>query len=273
MNFIDLTKNGGYRFKQFTLRKMQEAYFQILKMFVAFCNVPEVGNFIISGCKIVGPNITSGYVYIDGELCFFEQTTGTLLSKIKKNVVIQSLGFRNGQNEEVFRYTSAIIDLVDGEVLSNFTRIYPVFDNNYVHTDNNYTTLEVNKLNGIEPLAQVNIKPNWTAASGSASEILNKPVIPNVLYIGQKDLYNFPSGSIEGRVVNFPDVGTNNYMVLYSIKSEGVEVLPIQALYNIDLIHQVSTFTSTSFNIIGFEFNSSLQNLTLHYMLVELPPL
>lgn len=50
----------------------------------------------------------------------------------------------------------------------------------YVATDNNYTTTEKNKLAGIAAGAQVNVKPNWTAASGSAAEILNKPTIPTV---------------------------------------------------------------------------------------------
>ena len=36
------------------------------------------------------------------------------------------------------------------------------------------------KLEGIEAGAQVNVKPDWNAASGSAAEILNKPEIPTV---------------------------------------------------------------------------------------------
>ena len=44
---------------------------------------------------------------------------------------------------------------------------------------NDYTTAEKTKLGNIEAGAQVNVKPNWNAASGSAAEILNKPTIPN----------------------------------------------------------------------------------------------
>lgn len=54
-----------------------------------------------------------------------------------------------------------------------------VQDASYVHTDNNYTTGEKTKLDGIAAGAQVNVKPDWNAASGSAAEILNKPTIPN----------------------------------------------------------------------------------------------
>ena len=43
---------------------------------------------------------------------------------------------------------------------------------------NDYTTDEKTKLAGIESGAQVNVKPDWNAASGSAAEIINKPTIP-----------------------------------------------------------------------------------------------
>jgi len=41
-----------------------------------------------------------------------------------------------------------------------------------------YSTAEKAKVAGIEAGAQVNVKPNWNAASGNAAEILNKPTIP-----------------------------------------------------------------------------------------------
>ena len=52
----------------------------------------------------------------------------------------------------------------------------------YVATDNNYTTTEKNKLDGIETGAQVNVQPDWNATAGSAAEILNKPAIPSSGY-------------------------------------------------------------------------------------------
>lgn len=47
-------------------------------------------------------------------------------------------------------------------------------DANYVHTDNNYTTEEKNKLTGIAAGAEVNVNADWNAVSGDA-QILNKP--------------------------------------------------------------------------------------------------
>lgn len=45
-------------------------------------------------------------------------------------------------------------------------------------TNKVYTSAEKTKLSGIASGAQVNVKPDWNASSGSASEILNKPTIP-----------------------------------------------------------------------------------------------
>lgn len=44
---------------------------------------------------------------------------------------------------------------------------------------NDFTTELKNKLDGIAEGAQVNVKPDWNATSGTAAEILNKPTIPS----------------------------------------------------------------------------------------------
>jgi len=51
-----------------------------------------------------------------------------------------------------------------------------VVDASYVHTDNNYTTTEKNKLAGIAEGAEVNVNADWNASSGDA-QILNKPTL------------------------------------------------------------------------------------------------
>ena len=52
-------------------------------------------------------------------------------------------------------------------------------DANYVHTDNNYTTADKNKLAGIAAGAEVNVQSNWTQTNSSADDFIkNKPSIP-----------------------------------------------------------------------------------------------
>lgn len=57
---------------------------------------------------------------------------------------------------------------------------FPV-DANYVHTDNNYTTTEKNKLSGIASGAEVNVQSDWSVTDSSSDAFIkNKPTIPTV---------------------------------------------------------------------------------------------
>lgn len=81
-------------------------------------------------------------------------------------------------------------NLVDsGEAAANV-----VHDANYVHTDNNYTTTEKNKLYGIEAGAEVNVQADWTENDSSKdSYIQNKPNLAPVATTGNyEDLNNKP---------------------------------------------------------------------------------
>ena len=57
---------------------------------------------------------------------------------------------------------------------------FPV-DASYVHTDNNYTTTEKNKLSGIASGAEVNVQSDWSVTDSSSDAFIkNKPTIPTV---------------------------------------------------------------------------------------------
>ena len=56
-----------------------------------------------------------------------------------------------------------------------------VSDASYVHTDNNYTTTEKNKLSGIASGAEVNVQSDWNQSNSSSDDFIkNKPTIPTV---------------------------------------------------------------------------------------------
>lgn len=79
---------------------------------------------------------------------------------------------------------------------------FPV-DANYVHTDNNYTTADKNKLAGIAAGAEVNVQSDWNESDNSSDAyIKNKPSIPD----STSDLVN-DSGFITNSVNNL----TNYY--------------------------------------------------------------
>jgi hypothetical protein len=55
-----------------------------------------------------------------------------------------------------------------------------VQDASYVHTDNNFTTADKTKLDGIASGAEVNVQSDWSVSdSSSDAYILNKPTIPS----------------------------------------------------------------------------------------------
>lgn len=66
---------------------------------------------------------------------------------------------------------------INGVETTVFTEVaHTVHDDNYVHTDNNYTADEKSKLAGVEAGAQVNVQADWNAVSGDAY-IKNKPTL------------------------------------------------------------------------------------------------
>jgi hypothetical protein len=93
---------------------------------------------------------------------------------------------------------------------------------NYKRTENNFTSILLNKLNGIESNAQRNIKPDWNALEHLAAGIKNKPIIPERLIIsnvtgsvtGKPLILKFPDGSIANKgdgsfLVKMPEIPDN----------------------------------------------------------------
>lgn len=70
-----------------------------------------------------------------------------------------------------------------------------VIDAAYVHTDNNYTSTEKNKLAGIEAGAEVNVNADWNAVSGDA-QILNKPTLGTAAAANTTDFATAAQGAL-----------------------------------------------------------------------------
>lgn len=70
-----------------------------------------------------------------------------------------------------------------------------VSDASYVHTDNNFTSALLTKLNGIESGAEVNVQSDWNEADNTADDyIKNKPNLATVATSGSyTDLSNTPT--------------------------------------------------------------------------------
>lgn len=225
MESIDFSQTGGYRFKQPTLAKMQRAYTEILTAFIKYLNIPDTGNYIISGCEVVDTNITSGVMYIDGELCSFTESPGDANTKIKKDTQLESIAFKNGANLPVLKTVTAVTDVSLGTALNEFTRVpsvpvinpNTVIDANYVATENNFTTTLLNHLLSIENGAEKNVQADWNDVNISSDAFIkNKPNVTAYLRRGVANIGWVYLGSNGYAIVdvNFPDVGTNNYLVV-----------------------------------------------------------
>lgn len=92
-----------------------------------------------------------------------------------------------------------------------------VIDNSYVHTDNNYTTSEKNKLSGIATGAEVNVQANWNETNSSSDAyIQNKPTIPTVnnstikIQMNGSTVDNFTTNASSGKTINLGTVITSH---------------------------------------------------------------
>ena len=108
--------------KQKALQFLQEATMETLATLVGYFGLSNVGNFIIFGCEISGANITPGMMYIDGELCPFAGSTGTLATKIAKILVTENVTFKNATSRPFYQTYTAQVNTV-GKALSDFNRL------------------------------------------------------------------------------------------------------------------------------------------------------
>lgn len=225
-NLINFQELGGYRLEQPTFEKMQSTYYLFLKAMIGHFGIPDSGSFIISGCTIVGPNITPGIVYIDGTICEFAGSAGTLATLIKKTVTTETLEFFNGTTQGVFQRFTATVDPA-GIALSDFVRVPSPFnlpegtviDADYIA----FTAALLAKLNGIESGAQVNVIPSFTQNNPAAANyIADKPVGKLLTYLKQGVyIHGDLITSYQQATISFPDIGTTDYKVIGCIVGSG----------------------------------------------------
>ena len=115
----------------------------------------------------------ANYVHTDNNYTTAEKNK---LSSIESNAqanVIESVKV----NGTALTITNKAVDVTIPTKTSQITNDSNfAVDASYVHTDNNYTTAEKDKLSGIAAGAEVNVNADWNAESGDA-QILNKPTL------------------------------------------------------------------------------------------------
>ena len=135
MEKIDFSRTGGFPVKQKTFSKLQLAHFEILKAIIGHFGLPDVGSFIISGCTLVGLDISPGMVFIDGDLCYFKGGKQFEDNKIAKIISTEDAAFKNGANYPVYTTIDAAMN-ENGVPYANFVRVPGV--NEMVNQVTNY---------------------------------------------------------------------------------------------------------------------------------------
>lgn len=96
-----------------------------------------------------------------------ENNTGKLYA-----VGVSNATYNNG-SDNMFIGKGTLENVITGKNL--------VSDASYVHTDNNYTTAEKNKLSGIASGAEVNVQSDWSQSDNTKDDFIkNKPTIPTL---------------------------------------------------------------------------------------------
>jgi hypothetical protein len=83
---------------------------------------------------------------------------------------------------------------------------HTVIDPDYVQTEENYTTVEKNKLADIEPGAEVNVNADWNAVDGDAF-IENKPNLGSAAFTDSADYATAEQGEIAESALQPEDIG------------------------------------------------------------------
>lgn len=262
MNKLEVNQVGGFPMTTRILDEIQKAH----AVFNAFGGL--AGNFtILDGCVTVGSNVGNGFVFINGEVLEFRGGLAQTKVIIKEDV--ENLVFQNGNSNPVIktRYVTfgtgvGAIDWVD------FSRPIETKGIAALLASINATlATAVAKLATIEANAKVQLQSDFNQNDNTQKDyIKNRPATINYLKKGVEVIGDVGAPGVGNlKTVSFADVGTNNYMVVGCMTSNGSNYL-----LDLNVIWTVREKTNTSFKITLGEVGATVQNLSFEYMLIPL---
>lgn len=269
MNKLDFNIINGFPINQDTLNKLQMAF----SLFNAFGSI--VGDkTIISGCTLNGTTVADGAVFVNGEL--FEFRGGLVQAKVSIKEDITNLIYKNGNSYPAVktRYVTfgsglGAMDWADFkrgfETKEIVSSLLAKADKSSFDALAAAFTLVFEKMLTIDVGAEKNVQADLNEADETKdSFVKGKGNSISALYKGVFEVSD-PLTSDAIRTVNFPSVGTNNYMVVGCMVSKGSN-------YDLDndVIWMVREKTNTSFKLTLREVNGAVQNLSFEYILVSL---
>jgi hypothetical protein len=268
MNKIDFNQVGGFPMTTNILAKIQTAF----SLFNALGNI--VGDLtIISGCEVVGTNVTDGVVFINNEVLEFRG--GLVQTKVTIKEDTENLTFQNGNSYPSIKTRYATFGTGVGAInWADFKRGFQTkglaealalkADDSVVTAIADAVALIITKLNTIETGAEKNVQDDWLQTDSSKDDFIkNKPATIAYLAKGSVPVSDFSADS--KLTITFSDVGTSNYVVVGSLVSTGTNWDNDN-----DVIWMVRAQTSVSFDLLLRETGGSVQSLKFNYALIPL---
>jgi hypothetical protein len=236
---IDLTFNGGFPATQYTLSFMQESYRNCFRALAGLLG----DKVIVSGCDVVGGQVTNGWISIGGELIEF---IGGVLPGDPKVVISEtpvSRVFDDGTTHDVYFVKSATIGTPGSFPFSDLKRlsVYSAFMDSLTNLINAFAVHT----------------HSWASITGK----------PSNHYISYRGVYNVgdvnPADMV--RTVTFPDQGTNDYHVIPSWVGNNSDWDSNNGVLTPNIFNKQSTF----FQIGVMETFPDDQNIRLEYIIIK----
>lgn len=228
---------------------------------------------IVSGMVTTGNTTTAGFICFEGSIYPFEgginQNTVTLIKEVVSSTYDVDLD-NDGQQDVLPQYETKYFRFgTGGEITFPFSQLkrlktikelseFTLPDG--VVVDPNYIPLTQTLIDSLR-----NVQADWNmTTAANDSYIKNKPNLFKPLRIGTSLLGDFPNAIDQKRIINFPNVGTSDYMVVGSLVSAGGTWSD-----NNDVIWSIGAKTNNSFELLGREVWSGIQNVRFDYMLIK----
>lgn len=260
MNRLEVNQVGGFPMSTRILDEIQKAH----AVFNAFGGL--AGNFtILDGCVTTGSTVGNGFVFINGEV--FEFRGGYTQTKVIIKEDVENLAFQNGNSNPVIK--TRYVTFGTGVGAFNWVDFKRPLETKGLEAlftaINTSLTAIATKLATIETNAKIQLQSDFNQTDNTKKDyIKNIPGFINYLHKGTFAVGDNPAVDAL-KTVTFPDVGTNNYMVVGCMVSIGSNFD-----FDNDVIWMVREKGNTSFKLTLREVASVVQNLNFEYMLIPL---
>ncbi|MDB0603288.1 hypothetical protein PL373_19580 [Tenacibaculum maritimum] len=272
MNYIDFQQNGGFPLETNTLTEMQKAW-QIFNAFGFLAG----DKTIISGCEVIGNQITNGFIYLDGELLEFrggikqnsvviiqEETKATFEDKTEKPVYFTRYA--------TFGVSGNSIPWSDFKHIDNLIVLSSQVKELKSELDKKATEVDLESLSKRVKKLEDGIVMPATTSEVLEGNISDKYIAPKTLpqnfvktlYSSKHVIGNIPQTDWN-TTIYFPNVGTTNYLIVGNLVS-----VSGYAFAENDIAWVYFDKKANSFSLSFRELSGGLKDFEFHFSIISI---